>query len=187
MPGASCPSAHSGAVWGSSQPLGRRPRSGVRGRFKASAGRGRRRRPGWLARSRKSAARGPAGAALPPPGASEEAAAEGGSPVPAGARGEPPGSPAGRRRPGALFRSGAGGVAGGVARSALAGLRCAAPGCTRAAGSGCAWPLSPTTGSGVTVCSGEVARHSNPSGEGLAAAQADSFDCSHPGVPRLPG
>lgn len=54
----------------------------------------------------------------------------------------PGGSPAGRRPPGALFRSGAGGVAGGVARSLLAGLRYAARGCTRAAGSGCAWPLS---------------------------------------------
>lgn len=165
MPGASCPNAHSGAVWGSSQPLGRLPRRGVRGRFKASAGRGRR-RPGWLARSRQSAARGPAGAALPPPGASEEAVAQGGSPAPAGARGEPPGNPEGRRPPGALFRSGAGGVAG----SAFAGLRCAAPGCTRAAGSGCAWPLPPTTGSGLTVCSGEVAHHSDPSGKGLAAA-----------------
>lgn len=92
-------------------------------------------RVGWLARSRQSAARGPAGAALPPPGASEEAVAEGGSPAPAGARCEPPGSPAGRRPPGALFRSGAGGVAGGVACSTLAGLRYAAPGCTRAAGS----------------------------------------------------
>lgn len=66
LPGASYPSAHSGAVWGSLQPLGRRPRRGVRGRFKAAAGRGRRRRPGWLARSRQSAARGPAGAALLP-------------------------------------------------------------------------------------------------------------------------
>lgn len=117
----------------------------MRGRFKAAVGRGRRRRPGWLARSRQSAARGPAGAgeALPPPGASEEAVAEGGSPAPAGARGEPPGSPAVKRPPGALFRSGAGGVAGVVARSALVLLRYAAPGCTRAAaGSGCAWPLS---------------------------------------------
>lgn len=116
---------------------GRRPRRGVYGRFKASAGRGRRRRPGWLARSRQSAARGPAGAALLPPGASDY---QGG-----GGRGREPspgGSPAGRRPPGALFRSGAGGVAGGVARSLLAGLRYAARGCTRAAGSGCAWPLS---------------------------------------------
>lgn len=97
----------------------------MRGRFKAAVGRGRRRRPGWLARSRQSAARGPAGAgaALPPPGASEEAVAEGGSPAPAGARGEPPASPAMRRPRGALFRSGAGGVAGGVARSALVLLR----------------------------------------------------------------
>lgn len=80
----------------SSQPLGKCPRCEVRGRFKAAVGRGRRRRPRWLARSRQSAARGPAGAgeALPPPRASEEAVAEGGNPAPAGARREPPGSPA---------------------------------------------------------------------------------------------
>lgn len=69
LPGASCPNARSGAVLGSPRPIGKRSRRKGRGRFKEAAGRGRRPRSGWLARSRQSAARGPAGAgaALPPP------------------------------------------------------------------------------------------------------------------------
>lgn len=169
----------------SSQPLRKCPRCGVRGRFKAAVGRGRRRRPLGLARSRQSAARGPAGAgeALPPPRASEEAVAEGGSPARAGARGEPPGSPAVRRPPGRFvpFRGWRCGRRCGPFRARPAALRC-----TRLHPGGGGLRLCvasvPTTRSGVTVCSGEVARHSDPSREGLAGAQTDSFDCNHPGV-----
>lgn len=161
---------------------GRRPRRGVYGRFKASAGRGRRRRPGWLARSRQSAARGPAGAALLPPGASERSRRRWPR---AGA--QPGREPCGEEAAGRFvpFRGWRCGRRCGPFPARRAALRCA----RLHPGSGLRLCVAsvPTTGSGVTVCSGEVTRHSDPSGAGLAAAQTDSFDCSHPGVPELPG
>lgn len=154
LPDASCPSAAVVRVLGSRRLTGRCSRRGVRGRFKTAVGRGRRRRPGWLAWGRQSAARGPAGAgaALPPPGASEEAAAEDRSPARAGARvsGRAAQWGGGRR----ALCSGAGGVAGGVARSALARPAALHPGARR-------WlcvASAPTSRPSVTVC-GEVARH----------------------------
>lgn len=186
MPDANCPSAHSGAVWESLQPLGRRPRRGVRGRFKAAAGRGRRRRPGWLARSRQSAARGPAGATL----------------LLVRARRRWPRAGAQPRRERTVSRPAALRGGGRRALCSVQGLevwpavwpvlrltRHAAIRCTglHSGGGGLRLCVAsvPTTRSGVTVCNGEVARYSDPSGEGLAAAQTDSFDCTHLGVPRL--
>lgn len=136
---------------------------------------------GWRGAVSRRAARGPAGAgaALPPPGTSEEAAAESWSPAPAGAHCERPGSPAETRPAGALFRGW------------RCGRRCGPLGARRAALHPGAWfwlcvASAPTSYPSVTVC-GKVARHRDLGGEGLATGQTDSFDCSHPGVPRLPG
>lgn len=165
MTGASCPSVHSGAVLGSSWPLGRRPRRGVRGRFKAAAGRGRRRQPGWLAGAEPSVgSAGPGGRGRGAPSSRCEPGgggrvAEGRSPAEAGARGEPPGSPAGRRPAGALFRGWRCGWRCGRVRALPAAVQL-----------GTRLRLCVASVS-TTVCSGEVSRYQDLSGEGLSAAQ----------------
>lgn len=133
-------------------------------------------RAGWrgAVSRRRGARRARARRSLLPRGTSEEVAAEGQSPARAGARGERPCSPAGRRPAGALFRGWRCGR-----RCGPLGARspcCAAPG--RPA------PPPPAPAQRCEVKS-PAARTSVE--EGLATGQTDSFDCSHPGIPRLPG